>query len=77
MNSIKNKETHLEKNRQNVEKQLNAIKEKESKYDKLLQKQVESLEVISSYSAEDAKKELIQLLRMRPKQNPWLMSKKL
>ena len=63
LNSIKNKETHLEKNRQNVEKQLNAIKEKESKYDKLLQKQVESLEVISSYSAEDAKKELIQTLK--------------
>ena len=63
LNSLKNKESHLEKNRQNVEKQLNAIKEKEVKCDKLLQKQVEALETISSYSAEDAKKELIQTLK--------------
>ncbi len=63
LSSIKNKEAQLETNRKNIERQLSAIKEKENKYDKLLQKQVEALEVISSYSAEEAKKELIQTLK--------------
>ena len=63
LNSLQQKESQLENSRKNVEKQLSAIKEKENRYDKLIQKQVESLEVISSYSAEEAKKELIQTLQ--------------
>ena len=69
LGQVNNKEKQLDEARKNVDRQLSILKDKESKSEKLLQKQVEALETISGLSAEEAKKELIQALQDEAKTN--------
>src|SRR5690606_40011077 len=54
---------------------LDILDKKEIEISRLHKSQVEQLEVISSLSAEDAKAQLIESLKDRPKMRRWLMCK--
>lgn len=69
LSQVNNREKQLDEARKNVDRQLSVLQEKESKSEKLLQKQVEALETISGLSAKEAKKELIQALQDEAKTN--------
>ena len=63
----KRKEKEVDAIRDNLDKQLDIVDKKKKELDKLHQKQVEELERISAYSAADAKKELVEVLKNEAK----------
>jgi len=63
----KNKEVKII--RENLTKQLQVVAEKEETLDKLYKQQVQQLEAVSSLSAEEAKKELIEAVKDEAKAN--------
>ncbi len=73
--SSKRKENEVDAIRENLNTQLGVIDKKKKELDKLHQKQVEELERISTYSADDAKKELVEALRNEAKTSAMSMIK--
>jgi ribonuclease Y len=63
LNHISNKEKKLDEIRNSISRQLDVLKQKEDKSNKMLEKQVEALEAISGLSASEAKEELVQALK--------------
>ena len=63
LNHVSNKEKKLDEIRNSISRQLDVLKQKEDKSNKMLEKQVEALEAISSLSASEAKEELVQALK--------------
>ncbi len=71
----KRKEREIDAIRTNLEKQLEIVDKKRSELEKLHLNQVNELERISGYSAEDAKKELVEALRNEAKTDAMAMIK--
>lgn len=63
LNHVSNKEKKLDEIRNSISRQLDVLKQKEDKSNKMLEKQVEALEAISGLSASEAKEELVQALK--------------
>ena len=63
LNHVSNKEKKLDEIRNSISRQLDVLKQKEEKSNKMLEKQVEALEDISGLSASEAKEELVQALK--------------
>ena len=63
LNHVSNKEKKLDEIRNSISRQLDVLKQKEEKSNKILEKQVEALEDISGLSASEAKEELVQALK--------------
>ena len=63
LNHVSNKEKKLDEIRNSISRQLDVLKQKEDKSNKMLEKHVEALEAISGLSASEAKEELVQALK--------------
>ena len=63
LGQVSNKEKKLDEIRNSISRQQEILQQKEEKSNKLLEKQVESLETISGLSADEAKEELVQALK--------------
>ena len=61
--SLQRKQTELGQQQQQLTQQTEALKRKQEEMDKIQKQQIEKLELISGYSKEDAKQEMVELLK--------------
>lgn len=61
--SLQRKQTELQQQQQQAQQHIEALKRKQEEVEKIQQQQIEKLEAISGYSKEDAKKEIVELLK--------------